>query len=78
MLTVESGGGPIPPEELSDVFERFYRADESRSGGEGFGLGLAIAQSIVQEHKGIIRCESDERSTRFTVRLLLQNGGATP
>ena len=78
VLTVENGGAPIPPEKLSHLFERFYRADESRSGGEGFGLGLAIAQSIVQEHKGIIRCESDERSTRFTVRLLLQNGGATP
>ena len=78
ILTVENGGAPIPPEKLSHLFERFYRADESRSGGEGFGLGLAIAQSIVQEHKGTIRCESDERSTRFTVRLLLQNGGATP
>lgn len=75
VLTVENGGAPIPPDKLPHIFERFYRADESRSGGENFGLGLSIAQSIVQEHKGTIRCESDERSTRFIVNLSLQNGG---
>ncbi|MDO4810314.1 MAG: HAMP domain-containing sensor histidine kinase [Eubacteriales bacterium] len=75
VLTVENSGAPIPPEKAARLFERFYRADESRSGGDGFGLGLSIAQSIVQEHKGTIRCECDERSTRFIVDLPLQNGG---
>ena len=76
MLTVENSGPPIPEDTLQHLFERFYRADESRSDGEGFGLGLSIAQSIVQAHKGMIRCESDERSTRFIVNLPLQTGGS--
>ena len=75
MLTVENSGDPIPPDKLAHIFERFYRADESRSSGDGFGLGLSIAQSIVQAHKGTIRCESDTRSTRFIVNLPIQNGG---
>ena len=68
VLTVENGGPPIPPEMLPHLFDRFYRADEARTQG-GFGLGLSIAQAIVREHKGTIRCESDRRSTRFIVTL---------
>lgn len=70
-LTVENGGEPIPPEVAAHLFDRFYRADSARSGPEGFGLGLSIAQSIVKEHRGAIRCESDSRSTRFIVTLPL-------
>ena len=76
VLTVENSGTPIPPEKLAHLFDRFYRVDESRTGGEGFGLGLAIAQSLVQGHRGTITCVSDERSTRFTVRLPLMRGQA--
>ena len=71
-LTVSNGGAPLPPEVLSHLFDRFYRADSARSGTEGFGLGLSIAQSIAVQHRGSIRCESDERSTRFIVTLPLQ------
>lgn len=70
ILTVENGGAPIDPAVLPHLFERFYRADSSRSEG-GFGLGLSIAQAIVQAHRGSIRCESDQRSTRFIVSLPL-------
>lgn len=71
-LRVENRGETIPVEELRHIFDRFYRADESRSGGEGFGLGLAIAQSIAQSHGGSIGCASEEGVTRFTVTLPLQ------
>lgn len=72
LLTVENGGEPIPPHVIPHLFDRFYRADGSRSATEGFGLGLSIAQSIVKEHRGTIRCESDSRSTRFLVTLPLE------
>ena len=71
-LRVENRGETIPAEKLRHIFDRFYRADESRSGGEGFGLGLAIAQSIAQTHGGSIGCASEEGVTRFIVTLPLQ------
>ena len=68
-LTVEnSTEQPVEKPHLAHLFDRFYRADGSRTQG-GFGLGLSIAQAIVREHKGTIRCESDARSTRFIVTL---------
>ena len=74
LLQVENRGETIPAEKLPHLFDRFYRADESRTGGEGFGLGLAIAQSIVQTHGGSIGCTSAAGVTRFTVTLpLLKN-----
>ena len=72
LLQVENRGQTIPPEKIPHLFDRFYRADESRTGGEGFGLGLAIAQSIVQTHGGSIGCTSAEGVTRFTASLPLQ------
>ena len=72
VLTVENGGEPIPPDRLPHLFERFYRADPSRSDHGSFGLGLSIAQAIVHDHGGTIRAESDVRSTRFVVTLPLK------
>ena len=72
VLWVENSGETIPPEKLSHIFDRFYRADESRTGGESFGLGLAIARSIIQGHRGSITCTSAQDLTRFTVTLPLQ------
>lgn len=71
-IEVENPGDPIPPEQLAHLFDRFYRADASRSDHEGFGLGLSIAQSIVTAHRGTIRCRSDAQGTCFTVTLPLQ------
>ena len=70
-LRVVNRGETIPAEKLPHLFDRFYRADESRTGGEGFGLGLAIAQSIVKAHGGSIGCTSAEGVTEFTVTLPL-------
>jgi len=69
----DSGIG-IPLEEQSKIFERFYRVDKARSRDlKGAGIGLAIAQWIVQQHRGSITVQSlpGEGST-FVVELPLQ------
>ena len=71
-LTVSNPGEPIPPEKLSHLFERFYRADDSRGEKSGFGLGLAIAENIASIHKGTLRAESDAVSTRFIFTMPLR------
>ena len=71
-LTVSNPGDPIPPEQLDHLFERFYRADASRGEKSGFGLGLPIAQTIAAEHKGALKAESDDVSTRFIYTMPLK------
>ena len=65
MLSVSDEGEEIPEEVLSRIFTRFYRADEARSGEEGFGLGLSIAEEIVSHHNGRIRAESADGLNSF-------------
>ncbi len=71
IMSVTNTGDPIPKESLEHLFERFYRVDEARtrtSSEGGYGLGLAIAKTIVERHGGIVRVESTaEKGTIFTV-----------
>jgi two-component system OmpR family sensor kinase len=70
VLTVADSGAGIPPEDLPRVFERFYRAEKSRTGAGNSGLGLAISKAIVEAHGGGIEVSSElDRGTIFTVRL---------
>lgn len=70
-LTVYNTGPGIAPENLEKVFDRFYREDISHNSDvAGNGLGLAIARTIVQAHKGHIRAESEYgKSATFTAVL---------
>jgi len=68
-IVVEDSGEGIPPEDLPNVFERFYRADKSRSRRiGGSGLGLTIVKQLIAAHDGRIKVES-EKGTTFTIRL---------
>jgi len=55
-IQVQDRGAGIPPEQLEHIFDRFYRAEEA--GGQGFGLGLSIARSLVEAQGGTITMES--------------------
>lgn len=70
-LVVEDKGLGIPKEDLPKIFERFYKADKSRSNTiKGSGLGLSIVQSIVQLFGGSIEVESKlGEGSKFTVYL---------
>ncbi len=70
-LTVADDGPGIDAELLPRLFERFVRADTSRSDGSGIGLGLAIVSSIVKAHHGSVTAESVPGRTVFRVRLPL-------
>ncbi|MBA3275158.1 MAG: hypothetical protein H0T72_05135, partial [Chloroflexia bacterium] len=69
VVTVADTGPGIGPEHRDRIFERFYRADESRT-TSGAGLGLAIAKDIVERHGGTIQVASEPgHGAAFTVRL---------
>jgi signal transduction histidine kinase len=69
LLAVSDTGPGIASADLPHVFERFYRADQSRSSGQA-GLGLAISRAIVQAHGGTIEVLSKPGAgTTFTVVL---------
>jgi len=72
LLHVADTGIGIAAADLPHLFDRFYRADTSRSkkNVDGHGLGLSIAQRIVESHKGKISVASAEsKGTTFTIRL---------
>ncbi len=71
-ITIVDKGKGIATEDIPFIFDRFYRAEKSRSKNDisGFGLGLSIAKKIVEEHKGTILITSVlEKGTTITIQL---------
>ena len=67
-FSVNNKGNPIPKEDIEHIFDRFYRAEKSRT-TKGYGLGLSIARRITEGMNGKILVESNiENGTTFTVR----------
>lgn len=84
IIEVADDGAGIDPVDLPRIFDRFYRGDSARTGGEGgtgsgSGLGLTIVRALVLAHGGTVTAWSDGpgRGARFTVRLPLasERGG---
>ncbi len=69
LLSVSNPGETIPAAELKNIFKRFYRLDKARQRDGGFGLGLSIAEQLVQAHHGRIWAESRAGVVRFFVEL---------
>lgn len=68
-LSVANTGEAIAPEDLKNIFKRFYRADKARSRDGSFGLGLSIAESVVLRHNGKIWAESKDGVNTFFAEL---------
>ena len=80
ILSVADPGQAISREDLENIFKRFYRVDTARSRDGSYGLGLAIAEGIVQSHRGKIWAESSSGVNTFFVRLPVdrENKSGTP
>ena len=69
-LLVSNGSEEMTNEQISRLFDRFYRADDSRSGDDAhYGLGLSIAKAAAESHGGSIRAEYTDGKAVFTVVL---------
>jgi signal transduction histidine kinase len=77
-ITVQDNGTGISPEDLPNIFSRFYRGDKSRQHNGEAGLGLAIARSLVEAHGGEISVQSlPGQGATFTIRLPIENHGTS-
>src|SRR5207245_715219 len=74
LINVRDEGSGIAPENLPHIFDRFYRADASRNKQQhdGFGIGLALAKKITEQHHGeIIAASTPGKGSTFALKLPL-------
>jgi signal transduction histidine kinase len=68
-LSVRDSGIGIPPEDLTKIWDRFYRGDKSRT-QRGLGLGLSLVKAVIQAHRGRIEVFSEVgKGTQFVIHL---------
>lgn len=66
---ISNTGDGIHEEDMSNIFDRFYMGDKSRTKNDNsYGLGLSIASSIIRNHNAKISCESNEEVTTFKIK----------
>ena len=73
VLTVSGNGTTLSKEDCENIFKRFYRIDKSRTDSDSYGLGLSIAQSIINEHGGRIWADSENGVNTFLVSLNIKS-----
>lgn len=76
VVYIKDEGIGINKEDLPHLFDRFYRADKSRTKAniQGYGLGLSIAKQIIDKHQGTISVESEVgKGTTFSIKLPLKH-----
>ena len=73
VLSVAGPGEPISREDLKNIFKRFYRADKARAMNGSYGLGLAIAEAVVEAHRGRIWAQSENGYNTFSVQFPAKN-----
>lgn len=71
VFDITNHGATIPTEHLAHIFDRFYRADSSRTGKNGYGLGLALAKRISDLHAAHLTVKSVDNVTTFCFTLPL-------
>lgn len=72
LIQIKDQGYGIPKEDLPYIFDRFYRAEKSRTKtrAQGYGLGLSIANQIIEKHSGTISVKSETyKGTNFSINL---------
>lgn len=69
-ITVEDSGGGFCPEDLPHIFERFYRGKNASD--NSYGVGLALARTIINRQNGTVQAENTHSGARFTVKLYKQ------
>ncbi|UST56241.1 heavy metal sensor histidine kinase (plasmid) [Comamonadaceae bacterium OTU4NAUVB1] len=69
IINITNTGDVIPADQIASIFDRFFRADKSRTrpDSEGVGLGLSITKAIMTAHNGAIKVSSNDDKTTFTL-----------
>lgn len=66
-LSISNNGEHLSKQDISQMFERFWRKDFARNTSESYGLGLSIAKSIVKKHRAIIKVNSQNNINTFAI-----------